>query len=94
MAPSVTMNVPYEPAPAPKKTNLQGDVQQLVKQKGSFHTVSEQQLLTDLSASTLSADVNVDDDDGGQDDATVTETDQVTREKLFRMREEIQQGIA
>lgn len=88
------MNVPYEPAPAPKKTNLQGDVQQLVKQKGSFHTISEQQLLSDLSLSSSSADVDVDNEDDNQNDATVSETDQVTREKLFRMREEIQQGIA
>lgn len=83
------MNIPYEPPPVSKRTTLQNDVQRLVKQKGPFHTVSEQGLVADINRP-----VTVDEVKDSEDSTAGDESEQSTRERLFQAREEIYQGIA
>ena len=90
MAPGARLTVPYEPPLPPKKTNLAYDVQRIVKQKGPFHTVTEERLLKDLREPSRSDGAEEDLD---EDDTTTTETVEATRDRLFRVRQEMLDGL-
>lgn len=89
MAPSVALRIPNEPKSEIQTKSLQDEVQQLVKQKGPFHSITEHRLLKDQALSQGSGiDTEVSEEDDG-DDAPVKETQQQTLEKLYRARHQM-----
>ena len=85
MAPSVALRIPYEPKSETGTRNLQDDIQQLVKQKGQFHSITEQNLLRDQALS-RSNGIDAEKSENEDEDDLVSETQQQTLERLQRAR--------
>ena len=92
MAPSVSMTVPFEPTTKLKTRNLQNAVQQLVKQKGPFNSITEQRLQADLELALSKPNV-AEDDATSEVDENVSivnkETQQQTLDRLYRARQQM-----
>ncbi|KAK5104653.1 RNA polymerase II mediator complex subunit [Lithohypha guttulata] len=87
MSPGMSLTIPYEPASGPKRTSLGSDVQQMVRQKGPFHTITEDRLLEEFNAP------QDEDVDSEQEDETSVEGHQATLERLFKVKMEMLQQI-
>ena len=82
MAPDVSMPILYGCDIPRKRTNLQSDVQQLVRQKGQFRTVTERSLLADTENSARGG--QQDNEGSAQDDDFTPETAHQKTDKLFQ----------
>lgn len=87
MAPGMSLTIPYEPPSGPKKTSLGSGVQQMVRQKGPFHTITEEKLLDESNAP------QDEDVDSEQDEESSVEGHQATLERLFKVKMEMLQQI-
>lgn len=89
MAPSVALRIPTEPKSESQTRSLQDEVQQLVKQKGPFHSITEQRLLKDQAISLdngIGMDASKEDNEDG---TSAKETQQQTLERLYQARHQM-----
>lgn len=87
MPPSASLIIPFEAGNSRKTRTLQGDVQQIVKQKGAFRHVHEESLLADSARPVDPSDGDGDQSDHSTD--TEPETVQDTQKRLFMTRSEL-----
>ena len=89
MAPSVALRIPTEPKSESQTRSLQDEVQQLVKQKGPFHSITEQRLLKDQALSLGNGiDTEILEEDN-EDGTPAKETQQQTLERLYQARHQM-----
>lgn len=89
MAPSVALRIPHEPKPEKGARSLQDDVLQLVKQKGPFNVVTEQELIHEQTLSRGGETDNDASENENEADKLATETQQQALERLYKTRQQM-----